>query len=142
MTVTREMPSKSCGIPRVKRSTPETESTPMTVMPMPRTSEAKPFRTLSETTEDVAMKANIASAKNSSGPNIAENSTRLGETKTTRTEETMPPMNAPIAAVARACGARPALAIRCPSNVEAMADAWPGVFSRMAIVESPKRPPK
>ena len=51
-------------------------------------------------------------------------------------------MNAPIAAVARACGARPLRAILWPSNVEAIADAWPGVFMRMAMVESPKRPPK
>lgn len=32
--------------------------------------------------------------------------------------------------------------MRWPSNVEAMAEAWPGVFMRMAMVESPKRPPK
>ena len=115
---------------------------PTTVKPMPMTSEARPLSTLSETTEEVATKAKSASAKNSGGPNWEENSTRVGEMKTTRTEETMPPMKAPMAAVARAWGARPSFAIRCPSKVEAMAEAWPGVLSRIAIVESPKRPPK
>ena len=51
-------------------------------------------------------------------------------------------MNAPIAAVARACGARPSLAILWPSKGEAIGEACPGVFMRMAIVESPNRPPK
>ena len=50
-------------------------------------------------------------------------------------------MNAPIAAVASACGARPRLAIRWPSKVDAMAVELPGVFIRMAVVESPNSPP-
>ena len=115
---------------------------PIMVIPIPRTRAASPLSTLSATTEEVAMNANSASAKNSGGPKAEESATSVGEMNTTSTEATMPPTKAPIAAVASACGARPALAMRCPSKVEAMAEACPGVFSRIAMVESPNRPPK
>ncbi len=142
VTVTREMPSKSSGVPRVKRSVPVTESMPTTATPRPMTREARPLNRESETTEEVAMKAKTARAKNSAGPKWVENSASAGAMNTTMLEATMPPMNAPSEAVASACGAGPVSAILCPSKVEAMAEAWPGVFMRMAIVESPKRPPK
>lgn len=115
---------------------------PTTAIASPSARDSRPLTALSVTTELVATNANSARAKNSAGPKLAETSASQGARKTTSTEETMPPMKAPIAAVARACGARPARAIACPSNVEAIAEAWPGVFSRIAIVESPKRPPK
>ena len=142
VTVTRETPSKSSGTPKVKRSVPETESMPMTENPMPSTRAMSPLSTESATTEDVATKAKSARAKNSAGPKLVDRSASAGATKTTRKQEMNPPMNAPIAAVARACGARPSLAILWPSKVEAIAEACPGVFMRMAIVESPKSPPK
>jgi hypothetical protein len=121
---------------------PEIESIPTVAMARPNTSEMRPLTAESDTIDDVATKANRASAKNSAGPKFAEKSANLGARKTTTTEATIPPTKAPIAAVARACGARPDWAILCPSKVEAMADAWPGVFIRMAIVESPNMPPK
>ena len=142
VTVTSEIPSNSSGTPAVKRSVPVTESMPTTAIASPSTSEASPLRTESDTTEDVATKAKRASAKYSAGPKIVDSAARPGARKTTRAEEIMPPVKAPIAAVASACGARPDLAILCPSNVEAIADPWPGVFMRIAIVESPNRPPK
>ena len=123
VTVTRETPSKSSGTPSVNRSVPETESIPMTVMPIPSTRAVSPLSTESATTEEVATKAKSARAKNSAGPKLVDSSARAGATKTTRKQEMNPPMNAPIAAVARACGARPALAILWPSNVEAIAEA-------------------
>ena len=142
VTVTIEMPSNICGTPIVKRSEPVKESIPTTATPRPRMSDMSPLSTESATIEEVATKAKSARAKNSAGPKFAERSASLGARKTTTIEAIMPPVKAPIAAVARACGARPILAILWPSNVEAMADPWPGVFMRIAIVESPKRPPK
>lgn len=115
---------------------------PTTAMPSPTNNEARPLTVSSVTTVDVAANANTASAKNSAGPNCVEKSASTGARNTTPTEATMPPMKAPIAAVARAFAALPSSAILCPSNVEAMADAWPGVFIRMPMVESPNRPPK
>src|SRR5699024_4905460 len=76
------------------------------------------------------------------GAKRADRPASAGAEKAARKRATNPPMNAPIAAVARACGARPSLAILWPSKVEAIAEACPGVFMRMAIVESPKSPPK
>src|SRR5699024_5212617 len=114
VTVTRETPSKSSGTPKVKRSVPETESIPMTENPMPSTRAMSPLSTESATTEEVATKAKSARAKNSAGPKLVDRSASAGAMKTTRKQEMNPPMNAPIAAVARACGARPSLAILWP----------------------------
>lgn len=142
VTVTIEIPSNIWGTPIVKRSDPVKESMPMTATPSPRRSDMSPLSTESATIEDVATKAKSARAKNSAGPKFAEKSASFGARKTTTIEAIMPPVKAPIAAVARAWGARPALAILCPSKVEAIADPCPGVFMRIAMVESPKSPPK
>ena len=53
----------------------------------------------------------------------------------------MPAMNDPIAAVARAWAARPALAILWPSMAVTTEDDSPGVFSRIDVVEPPYIPP-
>ncbi len=53
----------------------------------------------------------------------------------------VPATNEPIAAVARACAARPALAILLPSMAVTTDDDSPGVFSRMEVVEPPYMPP-
>src|SRR5699024_9451626 len=126
-TVTSEMPSNSSGTPEVKRSVPVTESMPTTAIERPSTSDARPLSTESETTDDVATNAKSASAKYSAGPKTADSAASAGARNTTSSDETMPPVNAPIAAVASACGARPDRAILWPSNVEAIADPWPGV---------------
>src|SRR5690606_11918181 len=111
-------------------------------MPSPSTRLESPATTESATIDEVAMKAKSASATYSAGPKLVENSARAGARKTTARDDTKPPMKAPIAAVASAWGALPDLAIACPSRVEAMADDEPGVFMRIAMVESPKSPPK
>lgn len=52
-----------------------------------------------------------------------------------------PATNDPIAAVARACAARPALAILLPSIAVMTDDDSPGVFSRIDVVDPPYIPP-
>lgn len=49
----------------------------------------------------------------------------------------VPATNDPIAAVTRACAARPALAIRLPSIAVITDDDSPGVFGRIAVVDPP-----
>ncbi len=142
VTVTSEMPSNSSGTPIVKRGAPEMPSTPITAMPRPRHSDPRPFSASSVTTDDVVTNANSARAKNSAGPKLDEKDASAGARKTTSTDAIIPPTNAPIAAVASAWAARPFSAILWPSNVDAIAEAWPGVFIRMPMVESPNRPPK
>ena len=53
----------------------------------------------------------------------------------------MPAMKEPIAAVASACAARPARAIRLPSRAVITDADSPGVLSRIAVVEPPYMPP-
>ena len=104
-------------------------------------SAATPLMAESETTAAVAMNATMASAKYSAGPKTVASWAIAGAKNAMRVVAMMPPTNAPMAEVARACGPRPRLAIRWPSKVDAMALDAPGVLSRMAVVESPNRPP-
>ena len=53
----------------------------------------------------------------------------------------VPATNEPMAAVASACAARPALAILLPSMAVTTEDDSPGVFSRIEVVEPPYMPP-
>jgi hypothetical protein len=53
----------------------------------------------------------------------------------------VPATKEPIAAVASACEARPALAILLPSIAVTTEDDSPGVFSRIEVVEPPYMPP-
>ena len=116
-------------------------STPTRAIASPMARAERPLTAESATTAAVATKATTASAKYSAGPNTVASSASTGAKNTTRMVASRPPVNAPIAAVARACGARPRLAIRWPSKVDAIAVELPGVFIRMAVVESPNRPP-
>ena len=52
-----------------------------------------------------------------------------------------PATNEPMAAVARACAALPALAILLPSMAVTTEALSPGVLSRMEVVEPPYMPP-
>ncbi|MNU01846.1 hypothetical protein D3C72_2453680 [compost metagenome] len=54
----------------------------------------------------------------------------------------VPATKEPIAAVASACPARPARAMRWPSMAVAIEAASPGVLIRIAVVELPYMPPK
>ncbi|CAB4931815.1 unannotated protein [freshwater metagenome] len=126
----------------MNREAPDGPSIPITAKVRPISSAVNPLRAESETTAEVAMKANTASARYSAGPKLVANDASVGAKNTTRVVATIPPMNAPMAEVAKACGALPFLAIRWPSNVPAMAVLLPGVFIRMPEMESPNRPPK
>ena len=53
----------------------------------------------------------------------------------------VPAMNEPMAAVARACAARPRLAIWLPSMAVTTEALSPGVFSRIEVVDPPYMPP-
>ena len=53
----------------------------------------------------------------------------------------VPAMNEPMAAVASACAARPALAILLPSMAVTTDDDSPGVLSRIEVVDPPYMPP-
>ena len=53
----------------------------------------------------------------------------------------VPAMNDPIAAVARACAARPFFAILLPSMAVITDADSPGVLSRIEVVEPPYIPP-
>ena len=85
-----------------------------------------PRITDSDTTAEMARKAKTARAKYSAGPKTVAMLTRVGAKNTTRVVAISPPMNAPIAQVARAFAAWPLLAMRWPSNVDAMAEESPG----------------
>ena len=90
----------------------------------------------------MATNANSASAKYSAGPNCSASEAIDGAKNTTSVVAMMPPMNAPMAAVASAWAALPFLAIMWPSNALAIAVLLPGVFIRIPAMESPKSPPK
>ena len=53
----------------------------------------------------------------------------------------LPATKEPMAAVASACAARPALAILLPSIAVTTEDGLPGVLSRMDVVDPPYMPP-
>ena len=53
----------------------------------------------------------------------------------------VPATKEPMAAVASACAARPALAILWPSMAVITVEDSPGVFSRIEVVEPPNMPP-
>ncbi|CAN5710865.1 hypothetical protein BH18ACT7_BH18ACT7_13320 [soil metagenome] len=64
-----------------------------------------------------------------------------GAKNTSSSVPIVPAMNEPIAAVANACAARPALAILLPSMAVMTDDDSPGVFSRIEVVDPPYMPP-
>ena len=91
-----------------------------------------------------AVTANRASsmiAKYDGAPSLTTTSATRGASSTSRTVPIVPATNEPIAAVARACAARPALAILLPSIAVTTEDDSPGVFSRIEVVEPPYMPP-
>ena len=136
------MPSNRAGTSNVKRDVPVDWSMPTSARARPNARAARPRTGDSETMVEIATNAKTASAKYSPGPNPVASSASVGAKNTTRTVAIMPPVKAPTAAVASACGALPSSAIRWPSKVVAIAVLLPGVFIRMPAVESPKSPPK
>jgi hypothetical protein len=74
-------------------------------------------------------------------PRLIANFTTTGAQTTSSRVPMVPAMKEPIAAVARAWAARPALAILCPSIAVTTEDDSPGVFNRIEVVEPPYIPP-
>ena len=68
-------------------------------------------------------------------------STTCGMTSTMSAVPMVPATNEPMAAVARACAARPDLAILLPSRAVTTDADSPGVLSRIDVVEPPYMPP-
>ncbi len=86
-------------------------------------------------------KANTISVKYSAGPNFSAISMTIGASSVSSTVAIEPATNEPMALVASAGPARPALAMRLPSSAVAMEADSPGVFSRMVEVEPPYMAP-
>ena len=74
-------------------------------------------------------------------PRLTANFTTIGAKTTSSTVPMVPATNEPIAAVASAWAARPALAILWPSMAVTTDEDSPGVFSRIEVVEPPYMPP-
>ena len=81
------------------------------------------------------------SAKYDGAPISLATDASAGAKKTTSIVPMVPAMKDPMAAVARACEALPALAIRLPSSAVITDADSPGVLSRIAVVEPPYMPP-
>lgn len=107
MTIT-EIPSKSWGMPRVNRAVPLGPSIPTKARAKPIPKAATPRITDSETTAEMARKANTARAKYSAGPKRVAILTSVGAKKTTKVVA----IKAPIAQVASALAACPLFAMR------------------------------
>ena len=88
-----------------------------------------------------ATNASSINAKYSGAPNDTPNRAIGGAKKATSKVPIVPATNEPIAAVASAGAARPALAIRLPSMAVTTEADSPGVLSRIEVVEPPYMPP-
>ena len=140
-TTTTSMPSPSWGMPKVSRAWPLTESRPTRPMVRPSASEMNPRSREAPSTAVTAMKASSITAKYSGAPREMANRVTTGAKKASSRVPMVPATQEPSAAVARACDARPALAIRLPSIAVTTEDDSPGVFSRIEVVEPPYMPP-
>ena len=80
-------------------------------------------------------------AKYDGAPISTAMSASAGARTATRRVPMVPAMNDPIAAVARACAARPRLAILLPSMAVITDADSPGVLSRIEVVDPPYMPP-
>ena len=135
------IPSASFSDPPVNRAWPVERSSPTSpiVRPMNRPMNPRSFdppSTLLTSTKDSNMMA-----KNVGAPISTAQSAMEGAKKATSSVPIVPAMKEPIAAVAKACAARPRLAIRLPS-IAVITDAdSPGVLSRIEVVEPPYIPP-
>ena len=87
------------------------------------------------------MKASRITAKYSGAPMEIANLVISGAVNTTSSVPMVPATKEPMAAVASAWAASPALAIRLPSMAVTTDDDSPGVFSRMDVVDPPYMPP-
>ena len=87
------------------------------------------------------VNASTITAKYSAGPNFSAMSTTSGDSKVSAIVASVPATNEPMAAVASAGPARPALAIMLPSIAVMIVADSPGVLSRIDVVEPPNIAP-
>ena len=80
-------------------------------------------------------------ARYDGAPSVTANREIAGAKAASSTVPMVPATNDPIAAVASACAARPALAILLPSIAVMTDEDSPGVFSRIEVVDPPYMPP-
>ena len=80
-------------------------------------------------------------AKYSGAPRLTANLTTCGMTSASSSVPIVPATKEPMAAVASAWAARPALAILLPSMAVTTEEDSPGVLSRIEVVEPPYMPP-
>src|SRR5689334_12280336 len=114
---------------------------PTTPIPRPRNSEMAPRNFDAPSTAVTAMSANSMIAKYDGAPSVTAN-LEIGGAKAASSAVPMAPAtNDPMAAVARAWAARPALAILLPSIAVITDDDSPGVFNRIDVVDPPYMPP-
>src|SRR5690606_30841282 len=112
-------------------------SMPMVARKSPRPVAARARETLRPETLDKAENAKTMSAKYSAGPNRIAHRERAGARNTSPTTESVPPTNDETAARARASPPRPSRVIAWPSIAVTTADAVPGTFSRIVLIELP-----
>ena len=106
-------------------------------MAKPRNSAVNPRTVLWPNTALTVVKASSINMKYSGGPSFTANSATPGANNVTSTVAMVPATNEPIAEVAKACPARPFLAILLPSMAVTMVAVSPGVLSRIDVVEPP-----
>ncbi len=135
------MPSDNSGIPNVARGWPVRKSIPTTPIARPRNSEIAPRSFDEPSTAVTATSANSMIARYDGAPRVTANREIGGANAASNTVPMVPATNDPIAAVANAWAARPALAILLPSIAVITDDDSPGVFSRIEVVEPPYMPP-
>lgn len=88
-----------------------------------------------------ATSANSMIARYDGAPRVTANREIGGANAASSAVPIAPATNDPMAAVASACAARPALAILLPSIAVITDEDSPGVFSRIDVVEPPYMPP-
>ena len=128
-------------MPSVKRAWPVCESMPIKPRKRPKKSAAIPRSGDAPSTADTVVNASTITAKYSAGPNLSAMSTTIGESSVSATVASVPATKEPMAEVASAGPARPALAMRLPSIAVTMVADSPGVLSRIDVVDPPNIAP-
>ena len=128
-------------MPKVRRACPLTASMPTRPMVSPSTSAMKPRNREAPSTAVTETKASSMIARYSGAPSETANVAISGAKKTSSVVPMVPATKEPMAAVARAGAALPALAIRLPSMAVTTEDDSPGVLSRIEVVDPPYMPP-
>ena len=115
----------------------------MPIMPMvrPSTRAMKPRSREAPSTAVTATKASSMIARYSGAPRDTANRAISGAKNTISVVPMVPATKEPMAAVASAGAALPALAIRLPSMAVTTDDDSPGVLSRIEVVDPPYMPP-